>query len=379
MTTVTILYKSLPAYRLEFFDRLRAELAGHDIGLRLIHGDAVGQDRSKGDARTLPWAEHRPNRVVSLRGRPLVWQPALRAARESDLVIVEQASKLLVNYPLLLGSRLGLGPKLALWGHGANLQRHTASRLSEAMKRRYSRLPHWWFAYTDGARDRVERMGYPADRITVVQNAVDTAGLRAQVASVSASKLESFRREHSAQPGHTALFLGSLYPEKRIPFLVEAAEQAARHDERFTLLVGGDGPARGELLEAIEEIPQVRYLGRLDGEQRALALASGDVMLMPGLVGLGILDAFAGGMPVLTTRVDYHSPEIEYLEAGRNGLMLDGDMTAIDFGDAVVALLRDEAQLAAMSEQATKDAEVYTTAEMVRRFSAGVQAALKEA
>jgi L-malate glycosyltransferase len=40
-------------------------------------------------------------------------------------------------------------------------------------------------------------------------------------------------------------------------------------------------------------------------------------MLMPGLVGLAVLDAFADGIPRVTTVIEYHSPEIEYLVPGR--------------------------------------------------------------
>ena len=120
-------------------------------------------------------------------------------------------------------------------------------------------------------------------------------------------------------------------------------------------------------------------MGRFPSSLRGRILLSYVGILAITLVGLGILDAFAGGMPVLTTRIDYHSPEIEYLDDGRNGLMLDGETTAIEFGKAAVALLRDEERLEAMSDQAGKDAGIFTTAEMVRRFSDGVQAALEEA
>ena len=48
-------------------------------------------------------------------------------------------------------------------------------------------------------------------------------------------------------------------------------------------------------------------------------MAISDVFLLPGKVGLAILDAFA----VLTTRLDIHCPEIEYLEEDRNVLVTD--------------------------------------------------------
>src|SRR6266536_4368128 len=80
----------------------------------------------------------------------------------------------------------------------ANLQR--ARRGAEAVKRVASRLPHWWFAYTEGSRARVEALGFSPERITVVQNAVDTAGLR---------RLRSEPADGEVRP--VAAMLGGLY------------------------------------------------------------------------------------------------------------------------------------------------------------------------
>ena len=114
-----------------------------------------------------PWGTARANLVIYGGRHELIWQPCLKEAMNADLVIVEQASRLLVNYALL-GLQAARMTKVAFWGHGANLQRHSANALSESVKRVVSRHPHWWFAYTDGCRDRVAGIGYPADRITVV-------------------------------------------------------------------------------------------------------------------------------------------------------------------------------------------------------------------
>ena len=90
-------------------------------------------------------------------------------------MIVEQANRLALNY-LLLAARPAGGPRVAFFGHGANLQGNPAS-LREHWRRILARTPNWWFAYTDGTADRVLSAGFPANRMTVVQNAVDTSGL----------------------------------------------------------------------------------------------------------------------------------------------------------------------------------------------------------
>ena len=96
---------------------------------------------------------------------------------------------------------------MALLGHGANLNVERASRLGEWVKRHVSRRAHWWFAYTEGARERVERLGYPPDRITVVQNSALTEDERRTIESVRAdevarlaSRVRAGRRTHRPLP-----------------------------------------------------------------------------------------------------------------------------------------------------------------------------------
>jgi glycosyltransferase involved in cell wall biosynthesis len=373
---VVILYRNLPAYRIAFYDALRESLALHDIVLDLVYGNSYGQDALKNDEASLDWAKFRANRFVKVGSRHAVWQPVLSDVRGADLVVVEQASRLLINYVLLAGQITRLGPKVAFWGHGGNLQRHTVSPLSEFAKARYSKIPSWWFAYTEGSRDRVTALGYPAERVTVVQNATDTVGLRQSVEQVSQRALEAFVKDHDLTQGRVALFLGSLYEDKRVDFLIEACNLIHRDLPDFRLLVGGDGPQRNIIESASVRFSWVHYLGRLDGDDRAIAVRASDVMLMPGLLGLAVLDAFAGGVPTVATAVDYHSPEIEYLNPGLNGVIVPDSTSPASYAASVVDLLESPQTLANMTQHCLETAGRITTAEMVRRFTNGVISAL---
>ena len=109
----------------------------------------------------------------------------------------------------------------------------------------------------------------------------------------------------------------------------------------FHLLIIGGGPDAGIAEAAAAELPWVHYVGpKLGAEKTALA-SLGRVFLMPGLVGLGVLDSFAYGTPMVTTDVPYHSPEIDYLRHGENGLIVADDVRT--YAEAVTELLTDEA------------------------------------
>lgn len=372
---VVVAYKWLPRYRLAFFNNLRKELETHNINLDLYFGRPSGGDAEKRDSVALPWAQYRRNRVITLAGRSAIWQPLMRDVCGADLIIVEQASKLLLNYLLLARQEAGR-ERVAFWGHGANLQQHTANTISEAVKRKVSRWPYWWFAYTLGTRNRVMALGYPADRITIVQNAIDTMGLRSEISALKSNDIDEFLQRHGLTRGRVGIFIGSLYREKRLEYLMEAATHASRLLPGFKLLIAGDGPMRSEIQAFAQGTDCIRFLGRVDGESRALALGAADLTLMPGLVGLAILDSFAAQAPLVTTDIDYHSPEIEYLSPGRNGLLLQRATKPSEYGKVVVRTLSDASLMRTLREGCDKAAGSYTNEAMVANFVEGVLKAL---
>ncbi len=375
--TVLFVCKGVPRYRVPFFDSLRTTLTSGGVDLRLVYGQGSPREAHRNEGVDVDWGTRRDSRVVRCGDLEALWQPCLREARTSDLVIVEQASRLLVNYALLTMQGLG-GTRVAFWGHGANLQAHTAAPGSEWLKRRVSQLPHWWFAYTEGSKSRVTSLGYPGDRVTVVQNAQDTEDLTRAVAAIDEPDRRRFREQHDLGDGPVCLFLGSLYPEKRVDFLLEAAARVAASIPGFRLLVVGDGIDRKLVLDATCTSPWIRCTGRLSSlEERAVALSVSDLLLMPGLVGLVALDSFAAGVPLVTTAVDYHSPEIEYVADGENGVVCPDPDDVDAYAAEVVRLLEDRDARSRLVRGGERARELFTLQAMVDRFAGGIHAALE--
>jgi glycosyltransferase involved in cell wall biosynthesis len=98
--------------------------------------------------------------------------------------------------------------------------------------------------------------------------------------------------------------------------------------------------------------------------------------LMPGLVGLAVLDAFAYGTPMVTTDLPYHSPEIDYLEDGVNGVMVRDSEDPLAYARAVARVLTDDAYRAQLQAGGQAAMATYTIENMASRFAAGVVTAL---
>lgn len=352
--TVAFIQEWLPRYRLPFFNLLRDVLSAQRIELRLYYGQPAGAIAKRSDAAGLPWA----CQVVNSHVGPLVWQHVWRQARRADLVIVEQANRLALNY-LLLAARPAGGPRVAFFGHGANLQGNPMS-LRERWKRTLARTPSWWFAYTDGSADRVLSAGFPANRITVAQNAVDTSGL---------TEVDIPKR-----PGR-CIYVGSLYEYKRLPLLLEAADSIAANVPQFELIVVGDGPLRPWLLSEAEIRPWLRYEGASHGPARDRLFVSSELTLVTGTVGLVIVDSFAARAPIVAIDKSLHSPEVEYLQDGVNGRLL-APGSAKKYAEAVTQLLMDRPLRERLMAGCVSSSRKYTVEAMAANFAYGISAAL---
>lgn len=371
---VIVFQRYLTHYRTSFFERTAVQLGRADIRLSLVHGQPDSVSEEKKDSAGIPGTDMVAARSIKVGGIQGVWLPTPRHLPAPDLVVLPQESKLLANYYWLSRSLLG-GPKVAFWGHGANFQSEAPRGWKERWKRMMLGRADWWLAYTERTRDVLIAEGYPDQRITVLNNAIDTTRFRAELDAVTPEQLVELRaRVGAGETAPVGLFCGSLYPDKRLDFLVAAAERIRTLLSDFQLVVIGDGPARDQLLELIVDKPWIHATGALYGSDKAAWFRLASVMLNPGLVGLNVLDAFCAGLPLVITCDTRHGPEIAYLENGINGSIVSGGIP--EYATVVVDLLKDPASYDAMCRNALASASRYTLDNMVQQFCNGIERCL---
>jgi glycosyltransferase involved in cell wall biosynthesis len=246
------------------------------------------------------------------------------------------------------------------------------------VKRFASRRAHWFFAYNDMGARVVAEIGFPRERTTIVQNAIDTRALRCRLAVTSADELAGLRTSLGLRGSNVAIYAGAMYADKRLDFLVAAAEEARRLLPDFELLMIGSGPDAHVARAAAERHPWIKYLGPTFGDGKVPLFMLSKAMLLPGVVGLAVLDAFALETPLVTVALPSHGPEIDYLEPGVNGVMLRQGATAAEYAGEVVRLLEDDAGREQLREGCRRAAARYTMEAMVERFADGVIAALDQ-
>ena len=368
MPRVLFVQSFVKSYRLPFFDRLHEALQAEGIEMLVAYGMPETGELSKGDTAVFdrPWGVRVKNSWLF--GGRLLYQPVWKMATGSDLVVVEQANKNLMNWPLLMGRRFG-NFRFAFWGHGQN-RRAVRKSLSESIKRRTLGWPDSWFAYTQGVADYLVRQGVAPEIVTSVQNSVDTITFQTELDRVSDDEIKDTRRLlglNDADP--LGLYCGSLHLGKKIDFLLETVRRVRAGSPNFKFAVIGGGPEAPRAKQAADE-GLVYFPGPLFGKEKAVWFRSAQLLLNPALVGLSILDAFCAGLPLIAADFPGHGPEIEYLENGNNGLITHPDIES--FASAVTALLGNSERLKEMSREALKSAEIYTLEAMVGNFREGI-------
>jgi glycosyltransferase involved in cell wall biosynthesis len=361
-------------YRVEFHRHLRAKLAARGIAYDVAYTEGPPQLRGRNDTRALDFGRKVGVRWLNVGSVTLCWQRAFRQALGCDLVVVMQENKYLINYVLQIMRRFG-GPRLAFYGHGRNLQ-NDATAWRERFKRLWIRQVDWWFAYTGLSQRLVAGSGYPAGRISNVENAYDTRALSDEIARVTDEEVRTFRQRFGIASGNVGIYMGALYKEKRIDFLVDCAKRIRAEIPDFELLIVGGGPEASVATNAGAEHRWIHAPGPLFGRDKAVALKASRLFLIPGIVGLAVLDGFAAGIPLITMANRYHGPEIDYLRHGENGFMVEPGDDAEAYAQTVIALLRDEKRLAAVAANARADAARYTAENMAEKFADGIAAAL---
>jgi L-malate glycosyltransferase len=260
MTRVLIIEKRMTHYRVPMFEKLRTLLADRGIELLVGYGPCHASERSRNDAGALDWATHVP--TLYLAGGKICLQSFGAAARTCDLLVVTQENKLVSN---LVHQFLPTRYKVALWGHGGNLQGDPHS-LAEKWKRFVSRRADWWFAYTDFTLPLLEQSGFDMRKVTVLGNSIDTRELTALCAQSEAEGQEVIRtRLGVPRRAFTGLYLGTFNQEKRIDFLLEAAQDIRLRIPDFELILAGLAPSRSQSTRSARKTDGATRLAKSEG------------------------------------------------------------------------------------------------------------------
>lgn len=151
------------------------------------------------------------------------------------------------------------------------------------------------------------------------------------------------------------LFFGRLVLEKGLGIFADAIAALRDKGHAVRPLVIGDGPAQGWLAR---RLPNVTFLGFLDGRKLGEAVASADILFNPSVTeafGNVNLEAMASGLAVVSADVDSASALID---DGRTGVLV-APHDAHAYAEAASTLIRQPGRLRMLREAAVRAADPY--------------------
>lgn len=289
-------------------------------------------------------ADERPDvvHVHKLRGlSPSVWG-ASKAAGDTPLVQTCRDYEVMSPEGTLVG-RVGRWAEQGAW----------FMRPYQSARARMSRHVDVVTAPSRFTLDALLSRGFfPNARSLIVPN---THGLAqadidaARVAAVGFEPGECFR----------LIYVGRVEPVKGVDMLCEAFVQARAREAKLALDIVGDGTDLPALRERFGREPGIHFHGARFGTEKERLLHAADLAVVPSVwpevFGNVIIEAYAAGRPLLTTRVG-GMPEL--VDEGRTGFVVMPDVGALR--DAILAAAAQPDAIRAMAGNCFTAAERYT-------------------
>jgi L-malate glycosyltransferase len=263
--------------------------------------------------------------------------------QKADVVHVFSASYwgfVLGPLPAILTAR-SLGKRVVLHYHSGEAPDHLA---------RWGLLVHPWLHLVDEIvvpseylQSVFSRHGY---RTRVIRNIVDISRF-------------GYKERRSLHP--RLLSTRNLEPHYRVDNTLEAFARVKVRYPEATLTVAGCGSEEDRLRELAASfgVDGIRFAGRIEPEAMPRLYDEADVFLNSSVIDnqpLSVLEAFAAGLPVISTGTGGLAAMVR---DGETGLIIPpGDPGAM--ADAIMTLLGNQKRTLAMARRARHEAEQYT-------------------
>lgn len=306
MKKLIIIQTAAPDYRREFFKEITHEL---DKRFELYSGTRYFEKSVVTDS-AIPLILCKNYFFL---GRRFLWQTGVLHLLFSEAVLVLEMNPRIVSNWIFLIFRKIAGKKTVLWGHAwprkgsdspsdgiRNLMRHCASSI---------------ITYTQKQKEELQQK-MPHKVIAAAPNALYSKDT--MFANITGEVPKNFIYVGRLTQGKKALFMLRAF-HKALPVLPQNAH----------LIVVGEGEQKEVLQNYIDQhkLEEKVYLkGHISDVNVLRDLYTSSICsISPGYVGLSVTQSFGFGVPMLVSKNENHSPEIEAVKDGENAIFFETD------------------------------------------------------
>jgi glycosyltransferase involved in cell wall biosynthesis len=199
--------------------------------------------------------------------------------------------------------------------HGGLLDPALEHRLTHRLRNHFVKRYDYLQTISAYTRQRLEAAGYSANKIQMIPNAVDLSRFQCD--------RERVREKRSYV---NIVFGGRMAPVKGLDVLIQAWAKVISNcgDQDPRLLLAGDGPIKGQLVELVEKCQLSHSVTFIDWVPEIFeVLKYADIYVQPSLQeGLpnSVLEAMAAALPIVATRV---SGNEDLVFESKNGVLVE--------------------------------------------------------
>lgn len=348
---ILLFQRIIPYYRIKIFEKLNKEL-----NIIVCSSKEKKNTTIKSEIKDLNFPHENLSRIYFPFGKSAVIQNFLKPIfKYKPEIIISEYSPGYLTFWFLLIIKYFLKIKLILWTHG--IQNTEILKPFSSFK---SKISLSVFNLVDGiimySNERANILGKRVNpnKIFVARNTINTERLlklRADYKKIGKSRL---KKEIKFNNKYNLIYIGRLLESKRID-LILSTFLMLKESIDIGLHFIGSGPEM-RLIEPYLNIDASIYAyGEIISEETSgKYLYASDILINPGYVGLSIIHGMCFEKPIVTCNIEnngpFHSPEIEYLIDGYNGLLVS--QKPEDISDAIYDLLTNNKKLEELSKNA---------------------------
>ena len=216
-----------------------------------------------------------------------------------------------------------LGQKVYWWGHSKNFQKDSfLESFKNFIKIIMVKFSSGVLAYTDKEKSRFILKGVNSEKITVLNNTVDTNNIFKLKSKVSIESKEALINKYFLKGKFVIGLIGRLYNLRNTEDAIKAIINLNKTHKNLILLIIGDGPEKPLLEKKYSNFSNILFIGSIENEKEiSIYMSIIEFFINPGLVGLNLVHTMSYGKSTIIIEKKYHSPEVDFLKNKMNGII----------------------------------------------------------
>ncbi|HFT1550815.1 TPA: glycosyltransferase [Klebsiella quasipneumoniae subsp. similipneumoniae] len=307
---IVLTQMAIADYRNQFIRHLVDAMNDRDMQFKIVVGEGYFEESTKTSKFVLSLEETTVIRNSFFFKRRLAFQHLpWRTVLKADILICELNPRI-ISVWLVLFLRKILNKKTVFWGHvwARKGKESKTEKIRNLMRKASSSL----LLYTNNQKQELlNAYGEKCKKDNEIFVAPNSLYYRKDMMNVLSSKSTG------------VIYVGRLVSSKKVDVLIKAIPLVCKVEPSIVFHIVGNGEQSNELKKMSGDLgidENIIFYGHIADHSKLKEIYSKSfVSISPGYVGLSITQSLSFGVPMLISKDENHSPELEALQPGLNG------------------------------------------------------------